>query len=212
MPRARQSRSVGLKGRHLLNGLDVRSTDEVFGIAYSILTWSGVFKGVSISPSSWAKTISKGIEDGHAMTFIIDQANNEFATTGMGDKWVFDDELDLDEDYWARTTQNATTDVYYTAGAGLVEKFKEVQEELKNTKATYAIITPNTPLTPRYENCVSSSHYVVYKMGLGYWASTKGWWIPSMRNYLTWAATKASSWKYKRFDSCNTHFPEDFFN
>lgn len=195
------------KGRHLLDSLDVGDAKGVFGIAYSILTWSGTFKGLGISPSSWAKVIGKGFEDGHATAFMIDVEAGEFTMTGMGDEWVFYGG-DLDAEDWARSTPNAATDVYYTTGDNLVEKFKEVRAKLEGQKAAYAVLVPNTPFTTRHENCVSSTHYVVYEMGLGYWAATKGAWVPSFSNYMTWAASKWASWKYHRFAGCNTHMPD----
>ena len=62
---------------------------------------------------------------------------------------------------------------------------------------------PNGFTSTRYENCVSGTHYIVYKMGLGYWASTKGWWVPSLSNHMTWAASKFSAWKHQKFPDCN---------
>ncbi len=198
--------TVYCKGNELLAGLDTSGSTEIFGIAYSILTLSGTFKGIGLDPRTWGGVIAKGIEDGHATAFIIDVAKGTFTMTGMGDQWVFYGGA-LDKDSWARVTDNATTDVYYTTGAGLVAKFAAVQAELAQETTTYSVWKPNTPLTARYENCISSTHYVVYKMGLGYWAATKGVWVPSFSNYLTWAATMVSSWKHHRFASRNTHMP-----
>lgn len=195
------------KGRHLLDNLDVGDAKGVFGIAYSILTWSGTFKGLGISPSSWAKVISKGFEDGHATAFMIDIDTQQFTMTGMGDEWVFYGG-GLDDEDWARPTTHATTDVYYTVGNDLVQKFKGVQDKLESQEVSYAVLAPNTPFTTRHENCVSSTHYVVYEMGLGYWAATKGAWVPSFSNYMTWAANKWASWKHHRFLDCNTHIPD----
>ena len=196
------------KGRHLLNGLNVGNATGVFGIAYSILTWSGVFKGLGIHPSTWAKVLAKGIENGHAAAFMIDVANDDFTMTGMSDEgWVFYGG-DLDTEDWARPTVNATTDVYYTTGNNLVGTFTNVQNELANTPVSYAIVAPNTPWTPRYENCVSSTHYIAYKMGFGNVMSTKGWWIPSLRNHVAWWGSDGVAWKHHRFVNCNTHIPE----
>ena len=198
------------KGFHLLNNLETNGADKgVFGIAYSILTWGGVGKGAGCSFSAVKKTAGKLIEDGHATTFMIDKNNELFVMTGIGDSWVFYGG-DLASQDWARQTTSANTDVYYTGlDATQVEKYWNVKEELQASDVNYSELWPNVPGFSRYENCISSSHYVVYKMGLGKWASTKGSWVPSMSNWMTWAATKASSWKHRRFDNCNTHFPDD---
>ncbi len=197
------------KGSHLLGGLSVGSSTGVFGVAYSIINWSGLFKGLGLSPGSWAKVVSKGFEDGHATTFMIDLKAKSFTMTGISDDthgWVFYGG-GLARDDWARPTTNAATDVYYTTGDDLPDKFRAVRGELEKTETTYAVLMPNSWFSTRYENCVSSSHYMVYKMGLGYWASSKGAWVPSFSNWLTWTATKFSSWKHHRFADCNTHIP-----
>lgn len=194
------------KGQELLAALDVGSHSGVFGIAYSIITLGGTFKGVGIDPRTWGQLIGKGLEDGHATAFMIDVTGKTFTMTGMGDAWVFYGGA-LDKDSWARVTDHATTYVYYTTGDDLVAKFNTVRAKLEKEETSYSVWKPNTPLTSRYENCISSTHYVVYEMGLGYWLATKGLWVPSFSNYLTWMATLTSSWKYRKFIARNTHMP-----
>jgi hypothetical protein len=65
---------ANVNGNDLLGRLAVDGKAAgVFGICYSIVTWSGVFKGFSLfSPKAWAKTAAKMVENGHAQTFLID--------------------------------------------------------------------------------------------------------------------------------------------
>ncbi|MDP5211083.1 hypothetical protein [Microbulbifer sp. 2205BS26-8] len=192
-------------GRQLLNQLEVDA--PVFGVAYSIINWSGLAKGVSISPSGITKLLGKLVEDGHATTFMIENGN--ITMTGMSDEgWVFYGGP-LGRTNWARNTLNANTDVYYTkCTAEDVIKYKQIQDELENADNTqYHEVWPNIPGRTRYENCISSSHMIVHKMSFGTALATKGVWIPSISNWATWTATKMSAWKHKRFTHVNTHMP-----
>lgn len=179
----------------------------VFGIAYSIITWGGVAKGASISTSGVTKTLGKLVEDGHATTFMSDTEN--ITMSGIGnDGWVFYGGK-LSEAIWARTTDNATTDVYYTTiSADEVKKYHTIIAKLETgPQPVYSETWPNLPCSKRYENCISSSHMIVHLMGYSSVASTKGIWIPSAANWATWAATCLSSWKHMRFPTTNTHIP-----
>ncbi|GAB4186895.1 MAG: hypothetical protein OHK0024_27310 [Thalassobaculales bacterium] len=199
---------VYYKGTDLRNRLNLGHATGAFGIAYSILTLGGLFKGFSLYPGAIAKTIGKGIEDGHAMAFMLDLAGDELTTTGMGSTgWVFNSGT-LRTMPWARQTTNATTYLYYTTGDDLAQRFAAVRDELEDQPAGYGLLTPNLPGRDRRENCISSTHYIVYRMGMGYWVSTKGLWVPSFSNTMTWMATKFSAWKYLRVDSANTHLPD----
>jgi len=192
-------------GKDLLNQLDEKS--PVFGVAYSIINWSGLAKGISISPSGITKLMGKLVEDGHATTFMIE--NGYITLTGMSDDgWVFE-RGPLNSTQWARNTQNANTDVYYTkCTTDDVSKYKKIKKELENAQNTkYHEVWPNISGQTRYENCISSSHMIVHKMGFGSALSTKGVWIPSVSNWATWTATKFSAWKHKRFTHVNTHIP-----
>lgn len=184
-------------------------TDRMFfGVCYSILTWSGVGKGFSfMSPGSGLKMAGKLIEDGHAMTFLL--TPNVMITTGIGDnQWVFDV-----EGYWGRATGSSNTYVYYLEVDGtFADRYMVLATELRYTTPTqYAVVTPNVyGSKTSYQNCVSSSHYLMYRLGLGSWVSSKGWWMPSASNWSSWFSSFASShsgWKYKSLPNTNTHIP-----
>ncbi len=194
-------------GQHLLDQLDVPDGASVFGIAYSIITMSGVMKGAGISPGALVKTAGKLLEDGHATTFFIH--GDEITLTGMGYRgWVFNDGP-LASEPWARDTANANTDVYYTVCTPAeAARYAQIRAELEGQRATtYHEFRPNLPGGTRYENCISSSHMIVHRMGYGSAIATKGVWIPSVSNWATWTATKFSAWKHKRFAHTNTHMP-----
>ena len=198
-----------LKGSSLLAGLDTAGDDAgVFGIAYSILTLGGALKGAGFSFSALKKVAGKLVEDGHATTFMIDKTNRMFSMTGFGDDgWVFYGGK-LDDHDWARTTQSANTDAYYTPiDSSQISKYWGLKDELLTKNVEYSEWRPNLG-AQRFENCISSSHYVAYRMGLGSQAASMGAWIPSVSNWMTWAATATSAWKHKRFSACNTHLPE----
>lgn len=201
-----------IKGANLFNNIHKSPGKKgIFGIAYSILTWGGVAKGVGASFSGIKKVAGKLIEDGHATTFMIDRSTDLFVMTGISDDgWEFYGG-DLYSQDWARTTSNANTDVYYVElTQEQVDKYWRLKDELQQQEnTTYSELWPNIPGRTRYENCISSSHYISYRMGFGRWASAKGSWIPSVSNWMTWAATSRSTWKHKRFTNCNTHFVEE---
>lgn len=178
----------------------------VFGVAYSIINTSGLLKGVSLSPAGITKLAGKLLEDGHATTFMIEGGN--ITMTGMGyDGWVFFGGKLAETDF-ARSTPNANTYVYYTdCTKEDVEKYKKIRKDLKGVKDTYHELWPNLLGKTRYENCISSSHVIVHKMGFGSAVATKGVWIPSISNWATWTATKFSAWKYKALPNMNTHIP-----
>lgn len=201
----------GLSGRDLRRLLDPTvgkgtKVEGIFGIAYSVISYRGLVKGFGLSLTGVRKIAEKAIVDGHATTVMIDYKKQKFCTTGMSDEgWVFN-EYRLDRPF-ARKTPNSNTDIYYTElTSEQISKYWAIKEELEKLEspAKYSVCMPNIIGRTRYENCVSSSHYISYKMGFGVWASTKGMWIPSMSNYMTWAATKASSWKHKRIPNSNT--------
>lgn len=204
-----------LKGTHLKKNLDRdKKSAGIFGICYSVLTWSGVGKGLSLWPSSWKKSVTKLFEDGHATTFLL--TDSSLTMTGMSKDekgWVFDTDS-LASQSWARTTGSTYTYVYYVnVTEKFIEKYGKVKAELEKAKTSYAVLWPNLPMIGRYENCVSHSHYLMYKLGLAYWTSTKGWWVPSHSNWVDWfksfipTAHDGYSWKYKRFANTNTHIP-----
>ena len=203
---------ANFKGSNLFNNIDKSpGKSGIFGIAYSILTWGGVAKGAGASFSAIKKVGGKLIEDGHATTFMIDRSNDLFVMSGISDDgWEFYGG-DLQSQDWARSSNNANTDVYYVElDKTQVAKYWQIKDELqKLDNVTYSEVWPNIPGRTRYENCISSSHYLSYRMGFGRWAATKGVWIPSMSNWMTWAATFGSAWKYKRFNNCNTHFVDE---
>ncbi|MCP1488628.1 hypothetical protein J3D48_004941 [Pseudomonas fluorescens] len=204
------------KGTELV--ADLGTIDEaagIFGICYSILTWSGVGKGFSpFSLGSWTKTLGKLAEDGHATTFLIDGEN--ITLTGISETgWEFSTGTLASQD-WARATGSATTYVYYIGvNKQFIKKYRKLQAKLKKTKTAYDVLWPNLAnATTQYQNCVSHSHYLVSELGLAHWANTiKGWWMPSASNWVDWFKSFAPtqrdgfSWKYKKFDSTNTHIP-----
>ncbi|MDU9394021.1 hypothetical protein ACIP1T_21315 [Pseudomonas japonica] len=204
------------KGTHLKSSLEsISGAKGVFGVCYSILTWSGVGKGFGLfSPSTWGKTLGKLAEDGHATTFLIHK--NQITLTGISDDgWVFDSGS-LASKSWARTTGSATTYVYYIGVNGdFIKKYEKLQKKLAKTKTAYAALWPNmVGSSTQYQNCVSHSHYLMSELGLAHWAhSTKGWWVPSASNWVEWFKSFAPvqrdgfAWKYKKFDSTNTHIP-----
>lgn len=200
------------KGRHLLASLQPdNGAAGVFGICYSVLTWTGVGKGLSFWPRSWLKTTGKLFENGHATTFLIELADEQLTLTGMGDAWVFEtDHLDTLD--WARDTGSADTFVYYiSVDAAFVARYQQVRQELEGRQDSYAVLWPNLPGNSRYENCVSHCHYLMYKLGIARWISTKGWWVPSTSNWVDWfktfAPTRYGGWKYTVFRGTNTHIP-----
>ena len=76
---------------------------------------------------------------------------------------------------------------------------------LEDGHATTFMIEGGNITMTGYENCISSSHMIVHKMGFGSAVATKGFWIPSISNWATWTATKFSAWKYKALPNMNTH-------
>ena len=194
-----------VSGKNLLDQLDAKA--PVFGVAYSIINTSGLLKGVSLSPAGLTKLAGKLVEDGHATTFMIEGGN--ITMTGMGDDgWVFEGGKLANADF-ARSTPNANTYVYYIECTKEdVKKYKSIRTELEGVKDTkYHEVWPNLFGKTRYENCISSSHMIVHKMGFGSAVATKGVWIPSISNWATWTATKFSAWKYKVLPNMNTHRP-----
>jgi hypothetical protein len=206
------------KGRHLLDNLDVDADAAgVFGICYSVLTWKGVGKGLGWSPRSWIKTVGKMIEDGHATTFLIQRSGrgHRVTLTGISDNgWVFQEGPASTVD-WARDTASATTYVYYIqVDQAFIDHYEQVKNELQGTRTAYAVVWPNLPrTTSTYQNCVSHSHYLMYRLGLARWTSTKGWWVPSVSNWVDWFKSFVPTshggyrWKYKVFHNINTHIP-----
>lgn len=204
------------KGTHLVAGLEkISGAAGIFGICYSILTWSGVGKGFSpFSLGAWKKTLGKLVEDGHATTFLI--VGENITLTGISeDGWEFNTG-NFGEMDWARTTGSSTTYVYYIGvNKQFVKKYKTLAAKLKKTKTTYDAFWPNLPLAnTQYQNCVSHSHYLISELGLAHWGNTvRGWWMPSASNWVDWFKSFAPvqrdgfSWKYKKFDSINTHIP-----
>jgi hypothetical protein len=178
----------------------------------------GVGKGLSWRPGSWVKSFGKLVENGHATTFLIDRRtrkNIRITMTGMGDDgWIFD-EGGLDEIDWARTTANADTFVYYIGGdREFLKKYAAVQKKLEKTRASYAVLWPNLIFAKtQYDNCVSHSHYLMSQLGIAYWTNRKGWWVPSISNWVDWfksfvpVRAGAFWWKYKVFRGVNTHIP-----
>ncbi|WP_321817799.1 MULTISPECIES: hypothetical protein [unclassified Paraburkholderia] len=222
-------------GKHLITNLDIDSgAAGVFGICYSILTWSGVGKGFRpFELSSWRKTLIKVAQDGHATTFLfvkkvkvikkigrvkVEREEDQLTTTGISAKsWEFETKS-IEKSVWARSTGNATTYVYYIGvNQAFIDKYRELEVELNSTDTTYHAFWPNLPFTQtHYQNCVSHSHYLVSKLGLANWPNTiKGWWMPSASNWMDWfksfvpTGRDGFSWKYKKFESTNTHFPPD---
>jgi hypothetical protein len=177
---------------------------SIFGVAYSILTREAVTKKLSVHPQTWANAVRKAVGDGsgHATAFLVTASG--FTKAGIGkDRWSFEDYDDEGErPDFAYSTPNQNTDVYYITG-DYASKFSKVKEELigdPGTPVTKGWLIPNTPCTTRNESCVSAAHYIVYKMGLGWWAGG-GWWMPSLANTMTWVATSLSSWNHQ-------HYPE----
>ncbi|WP_027722775.1 hypothetical protein [Maridesulfovibrio zosterae] len=243
-----------LKGTHLWDSLIIpKGAKGVFGICYSILTWSGVAKGLSLtSPGSWIKSVGKMFEDGHATTFLISpdlddldltttavhvkpkavlvkpkavpvkpelalkKSTAYLTLTGIGDEgWIFDREPLADID-WARSTGSSTTYVYYIGvDEAMLKKYEIVRNLLEGTKTDYAALWPNLPFTKTtYQNCVSHSNYLMWKLGLAFFpVQSKGWWIPSHSNWLEWFKSFVPTyhgsfwWKYKKFENTNTHIP-----
>jgi hypothetical protein len=225
------------KGTHLIENLEIDAgAAGVFGICYSILTWSGVGKGLGFSPGSWLKTLGKLVEDGHAITFLYVKnvevvkkikrggkereevvLEDQLTTTGISDDgWVFDTGP-VDKVDWARPTGSATTYVYYIGvNEAFIDKYRQLEAELKGTKTTYDAFWPNLPFVKtHYQNCVSHSHYLVSRLGLASWPNTvKGWWMPSASNWVDWFKSFAPTgragfgWKYRKFESTNTHIPD----
>ena len=204
-------------GQHLLGNLNPDlSAGGVFGICYSIIRWSGVTKGLKVlSPYSWKKTVGKLFEDGHATTFLIDLKKDSLTLSGIGNNgWEFT-EKDLKSIHWARSSGNADTYVYYiSVSEDLVKRYDDLRDDLVYGDAhSYALLSPNLGGSTRYENCVSSCHYLMYKLGRGSWLSTKGWWIPSTSNWIDWFKSfvptyhDGYAWKYKVVRNVNTLNP-----
>lgn len=175
------------KGTELVAGLEaITGAAGIFGICYSILTWSGVGKGFSpFSFGSWKKTLGKLVEDGHATTFLIDGRN--ITMTGISDDgWVFNTGA-LGSTDWARATGSATTYVYYIGvNKAFVKKYRKLEAKLKKTKTSYDAFWPNLPTAKtQYQNCVSHSHYLISELGLAHWGNTvKGWWMPDRKSVV----------------------------
>lgn len=206
------------KASELLDELNITrvevKTGGVFGICYSILTWSGVGKGLSLAPSSWVKSLSKLFENGHATTFFYDYSEDKITLTGISDNgWVFETGTPENID-WARTTPSSTTFVYYLEiNKEIKEKYYKIKEKLTKSNTSYSALWPNLPIsTTQYENCVSHSHHLMADLGIVYWPKHKGWWVPSIANWADWLTSFApiyrhAPWKYKLFQSKNTHIP-----
>lgn len=207
-----------LNGTHLVRNLDMPAgADGVFGICYSVLTWSGVAKGFSVfSPWSWVRSVGKLFEDGHATTFLIDNTRNRITLTGISDDgWEFE-EGTLRRIDWARTTGNATTYVYYIGvDREFLGRYQRLRTRLERTRTAYAALWPNLwGANTTYQNCVSHSHYLMSELGLAFFnGQVSGWWVPSGSNWLEWFKSFVPTyhgdywWKYKRFQSTNTHIP-----
>ncbi len=157
----------------------------------------------------------KLIENGHATTFLYKKENKELTLTGMDDDgWVFDTGK-LEEQDWARTTGSANTYVYYICvDSNFIELYQKVESELKKTKTSYTVLWPNMwGAKTQYENCVSHCHYLMWKLKLAFWTSSKGWWMPSISNWVEWFKSFVPidhgkfKWKYKSFPATNTHIP-----
>lgn len=207
-----------LDGNHLVKNIDIPDgAAGVFGLCYSVLTWSGVLKGLGLfSPWSWVKTTGKMFEDGHATTFLIDLGKKTLTLTGISDEgWEFEEDRLADVD-WARTTSSSTTYVYYIAVDGeFIKRYRKLQGKLKGTRTAYAALWPNLwGANTTYQNCVSHSHYLMKELGLAFFTNqVSGWWIPSASNWTEWFKSFVPTyhgnywWKYKRFLNTNTHIP-----
>ncbi|GEM_PF-6819783 len=205
-------------GNHLINNLQIPpGAAGVFGLCYSVLTWSGVAKGFGfLSPRSWVKTAGKMFEDGHATTFLIDLGNNELTMTGISDGgWEFETD-DLDDVDWSRNTGSSTTYVYYIGvDLNFLARYAVVKNALTGTQTEYAALWPNHRFTQTsYQNCVSHSHYLMSRLGLGYFTTQKrGWWMPSASNWMEWLKSFVPTshggfhWQYRKFPNTNTHIP-----
>ncbi|MBN8469234.1 hypothetical protein JYJ95_22255 [Corallococcus exiguus] len=232
-------------GQSLLVDLDETLPEGAvgwFGVAYSILTTTALFKGVGIKqPKAWVRTLGKVFENGHATTFLIDlskKGNETLTTTGIYEHgWVFDKKK-LQNAHWARRTENATTDIYFTAidknalkeyntfreEMGKLEKLSKDRASSKGRRllkpgtrtVTYSEWRPNAFLPSRtnhYENCVSSSHALALRIGLrpeGQRLSpSRLLWVPSLANWRTWSGSRGSTvWRYLHLKGCNTHIPD----
>jgi hypothetical protein len=207
-----------LKAKQLYDSLEVDGAAKgVFGICYSIITWSGVGKGLGWRPKTWGKTVGKLFENGHATTFLIDRTKKPVRITLTGindDGWLFE-QGSLNATDWARDTGNADTFVYYIGvNAKFLDTYAKVKANLMKTKTSYSVLWPNLGRT-RYENCVSHCHYLMSALGIAYWTNRKGWWVPSVSNWVDWfksfvpVRTGGFWWKYKVFRHTNTHIPAE---
>jgi hypothetical protein len=202
----------------LASGLSWDSETAIFGVAYSIITTTAIVTAAYNSPNSVSQTLrnalAKSIANGHAVAFLLTKGKKgkvELVKTAIGgtddpdkDAWDFED-LGGDEEF-AKTSTATNTDVYYIAGSQYAGTFRKVRSDLEKKDVHYSELIPNwcsSSSNDRNENCVSSTHYIVYKMGLGWWGG-EGYWIPSAANWLTWLACTGTSWRYKAYPSCNT--------
>lgn len=219
---------------HLLRELGINSEGGgkggVFGICYSILNGSGMVKGVFDKKTqnetyrdylknriaALVKVVPKVVESGHVTTFLYNKKTKKITFTGIGDGgWVFEEE-DVKKKKWAKQTTRANTYVYYTnVDCDLIAKYEIIRKELEITSncglVTYAVVTPNIPVPATdFQNCISHSYHLMYKLGLAHWFKTKGWWVPSIGNWADYFCSFASTWrgaewKYKMIQNTNTN-------
>ncbi|MCP4112044.1 MAG: hypothetical protein GY749_42045 [Desulfobacteraceae bacterium] len=207
-------------GNHLVNSLNMPDgAAGVFGICYSVLTWSGVGKGFSLfSPRSWVKSAGKMFDDGHSTTFLIDLGRNTLTLTGISaNGWDFRED-DLEYVEWARASHSATTYVYYVGVDNeFLARYRQLRQTLENTHTVYAVLWPNMwGAKTNYQNCVSQSHYLMSKLNLAHFnPQVYGWWMPSLGNELEWLRSFVPTyhgnywWRYKRFPATNTYIIPD---
>lgn len=201
---------MDMSHHELFDSLDVSDASAgVLGICYSILNWSGIAKGSGASPSALGHTLSKVMQDGHATTFLWVKATDVFIKTGIARSgWTFCEES------WARITSNATTYVYYIeVDQEFIDSYMKTAKRLLRRKVFYGVGTPNLLDGSEYQNCVSSTHQLLAELGLGSVLMTKGFWMPSIANWVHWFSTFAPrtvagfTWKYIFFPSVNTLIP-----
>ncbi len=202
--------------KEVMQALDMnpQNNEGIIGLQYSIFTWSETVKKLETFAD-------KLFANGHAECFMVERgADNSLsyvtcsvAGSEKGDYYCFRQEGD--DGNWLKDTEATDTFVYFVeADSDDIKNFKATKEDMDGKSVKYSVLHPNLPCNPiPFENCVSSSHTVLEKAGIGW--PHKGWWMPSIDSWMEWFAGKipfnrhkGNNWLYKKLPSTNCFWEE----